>query len=74
MAQTEKNPPTMQETWAQSLDWEDSLEEGMATRSSVLAWRIPMDTGTWRATVLAESDSTERLCTSKRRGSTEIQV
>jgi len=31
----------MQETWVQSLDWEDSLEEGMATHSSVLAWRSP---------------------------------
>ena len=37
VAQTEKNPPAMQETWAQSLDWEDSLEEGMAIHSSVLA-------------------------------------
>ena len=42
-----KNLPTMQETWFQSLDWEDSLEEGMATRSSILARRIPMDRGTW---------------------------
>ena len=36
-----KNPPAMQETWVQSLGWEDSLEEGMATYSSILAWRIP---------------------------------
>ena len=36
-----KNLPAMQETWVQSLGWEDPLEEGMATRSSVLAWRIP---------------------------------
>ena len=41
MAQTVKNPPTMRETWIQSLGWEDPLEKGMATRSSVLAWRIP---------------------------------
>ena len=41
MAQTVKNPPAMQETWVQSLDWEDPLEEGMATHSSILAWRIP---------------------------------
>ena len=33
------------ETWVQLLDWEDSLEEGMATHSSILAWRIPMDKG-----------------------------
>ena len=36
-----KNLPAVWETWAQSLDWEDLLEEGMATHSSVLAWRIP---------------------------------
>ena len=41
MAQTVKNPPAMRETWVQSLGWEDPLEEGMATHSSVLAWRIP---------------------------------
>ena len=36
-----KNPPAMWETWFRSLDWEDPLEEGMATHSSILAWRIP---------------------------------
>ena len=36
-----KNLPAMQETWVQSLGWEDPLEKGMATRSSILAWRIP---------------------------------
>ena len=36
-----KNPPAMQETWVRSLGWEDPLEEGMATHSSILAWRIP---------------------------------
>ena len=39
-----KNPPAMQElqeTWVQSLGWKDPLEEGMATHSSLLAWRIP---------------------------------
>ena len=36
-----KNPPAVQETWAQSLGWEDPLEEGMATNSSILAWKIP---------------------------------
>ena len=45
-----KNPPAMQETWVQSLDWEDLLEESLATYSSVLAWRIPMDKGAWQAT------------------------
>ena len=36
-----KNLPAMQETWVQSLGWEDPLEEGMPTHSSILAWRIP---------------------------------
>ena len=51
MAQTVKNLPAMQETWVQSLGWEDPLEEGMATHSSILAWRIPIDKGAWWATV-----------------------
>ena len=38
-----------QEAWVQSLGWEDPLEEGMATHSSILAWRIPMDRGAWWA-------------------------
>ena len=41
MAQTVKNLPAMQETWVQSLGQEDPLEKEMATRSSILAWRIP---------------------------------
>ena len=45
VAQTVKNQPAMQETWVRSLGWEDLLEEGMATHSSTLAWRIPMDRG-----------------------------
>ena len=36
-----KNPPAMSETWVWSLGWEDPLEEGMATHSSILAWRMP---------------------------------
>ena len=36
-----KNPPAMQETWVRSLGWEEPLEEGMATHSGILAWRIP---------------------------------
>ena len=36
-----KNLPAMQETWVRSLGWEDPLEKGMATLSSILAWRIP---------------------------------
>ena len=51
VAQTLKNPPAMQETWVRSLGWEDPLEEGMATHSSILAWRVPMDRGAWWAAV-----------------------
>ena len=41
MAQMVKNPPAMQEIWVRSLGWEELLEEGMATHSGILAWRIP---------------------------------
>ena len=41
VAQLGKNPPAMLETWVQSLGWEDPLEKGKATHSSILAWRIP---------------------------------
>ena len=41
VAQLIKNPPAMQETWVQSLRWEDPLEKAKATHSSILAWRIP---------------------------------
>ena len=43
MSQMVKNPPAMPETWVQSLGWEDALEEGMETHSSIFAWRISMD-------------------------------
>ena len=56
-----KNWPAVWKTWVQSLGWEDSLEEGMATHSSILASRIAMDRGAWQATVhgVAELDMTE---------------
>ena len=41
MAHLVKNPPAMQETWVQSLGWEDPLEKGTATHPSIPAWRIP---------------------------------
>ena len=41
MVQTVKSPPAMQENWVQSLGWDDPLEKGMATSSSILAWSIP---------------------------------
>ena len=42
VAQLDKNPPAMRETWVQSLGWEDPLEKGKAAHSSILAWRIPL--------------------------------
>ena len=56
-----KNPPTVLETWVQSLGWEDSLEEGMATHSSTLAWKILMYRGAWWATVYAVAKSWTQL-------------
>ena len=66
MAQTVKNLAAMQETWVPSLGWEDPLEEGMVTHSSILAWRIPhgqrtlADYNPWGH---KELDVTERLST-----------
>ena len=61
VAQMVKNLPTMWETWVQSLGWEDPLEEGMATHSTILAWRIPMDRGAWWATVHGVAKSRTRM-------------
>ena len=57
MAQTVKNLPEVQENLVGSLGWEDPLEKGMATHSSILAWRIPMDQGAWRVTVHGVANS-----------------
>ena len=68
VAQTVKNSPAMWQTWVPSLGWnlvppswfllqEDPLEEGVATHSNILAWRIAMDRGAWRATVHAVAKS-----------------
>ena len=46
-----KDLPAIWETWVQSLGYKDPPEEGMATHSSILAWRISMDRGAWKATV-----------------------
>ena len=51
MAQTVKNLPAVKETRVLSLVWEDPMEKGMATHSNILAWRILMERGAWRATV-----------------------
>ena len=66
VAQMVRNPLAMWETWVLSLGWEDPLEEGMTTHSSILVWRIPMDRGVRWATVhgVAESYTTEQLSTS----------
>ena len=64
MAQLVKNLPVMQEVQVmqvRSLGWEDSLEEGMATHPSILAWKIPMDRGVWWAAVHAVAKSQTRL-------------
>ena len=50
------------------LGWEDPLQKGMATDSSILAWRIPMDREAWRGTVrgVPKSDATEQLSTAQK--------
>ena len=61
-----KNPPVNagdSRDSVRSLGWEDPLEEGIATHSSVLAWRIPMDRGAWWATVHGVAKSQTRLST-----------
>ena len=56
-----KNLPAMQETQVQSLGQEDPLEEGMATHSIILPWRIPMDRGAWQAIVHRVTKSQTQL-------------
>ena len=59
-AQRVKSLPAMQ-TWVPSLGWEDPLGEGMETHSSILAWRILMDRGAWRATDHGVAKNWKRL-------------
>ena len=56
-----KNMPSMRETWVRPLGCEDPLKEYMATHSSILGWKIPMDRGAWQATVhsITELDKAE---------------
>ena len=56
-----KNPSAMWETQVRSLDWEDPLQEGMATHSSILAWNIPMDRVAWWTTVHEVAKSQTQL-------------
>ena len=67
-----RSPPAMQETRIQSLGLEDPLEKGMATRSSILAWRIPWTEKTGRPQSMGsqESDMTERPTLSPPSGTT----
>ena len=60
-AQLVKNPPAMQETPVQFLGWKDPPEEGVANLSGILAWRILVDRGAWRATVYAVAKGWTRL-------------
>ena len=60
VAQIVKNLPAMQETWVRSLGWDNPLEEGMATHSSI-AWRVPKDRGAWWAAVYGVAKSRTRL-------------
>ena len=56
VAQLVKDSSAMRDTWVRSLGWEDPLDTGMATHSSILAWRIP-----WTVWGHRESDTTERV-------------
>ena len=56
-----KNAPAVLETWVRSLGSEDPLEESVATYSTILAWRIPIDRGAWWATVRGVAKSQTRL-------------
>ena len=61
LAHMVRHPPAMRKTWVQSLGWDDPLEEGIATHSSVLAWRIPLDRGAWWATFHDVEESQTQL-------------
>ena len=64
LPQAVNNPPAMRETWVRTLHWEDPLEEGMATHSSILACRIPVENpprGAWQAIVHGVSKSQAQL-------------
>ena len=61
VAQMVKNLPAMRETWIGSLGWEDPLEEGMATHSSIVAWRSPMDMEAWHAEIHGVAKCQTRL-------------
>ena len=61
VSQMVKNLPAMLGAWGRSLGWEDPLEEGMATHSSILAWRITRDRQGWQVTVHGVAESRTQL-------------
>ena len=64
VVQSVKNPPAMLETRVQSLGWEDPVEEGMATHSSILVWRIPWtEEPGWLQSIESQSDTVKRVNT-----------
>ena len=72
MVQLVKNLPALWETWVGSLGWEDPLEEGMATHSSILAWRIPVDRRAWQVIVCGVTKSWTRPSDSAQNAHTEF--
>ena len=63
--QMAKNLPAMRETWVQSSGWKIPLEEGMATHTSILAWRVPLDRGAWWAAAHGVAKSWTQLSTAQ---------
>ena len=61
VAQIVKNPPATQETWVQSLGWEDPLEKGTAAHSSILAWRIPWTVKSMRFQIVRHQEQLSHL-------------
>ena len=61
VAQMVKNPPAVREIWVRSLGWKDPLEDGMATHSTILAWRILKDRRAWQALVHGVAKSQTQL-------------
>ena len=66
-----KNPSALQETPVQFLGLEDPLEEDMATHSSILAWRNPVDRGAWKAAILRAGKSWTRMSDSAQHSSSD---
>ena len=69
LAQLVKNPPAMLETWVRPLDWEDPLEKGKATHSSILGWKIP-----WTIQFSSVAQSYPTLCDPMNRSTPGLPV